>query len=34
MMKRQKKQRIFMSVMAGLLALLMVLPILASICAR
>lgn len=34
MMKRQKKQRIFMSVMAGFLALLMVLPILASIFAR
>ena len=30
-MKRQKKQKIFMSVMAGLLALLMLLPILANI---
>lgn len=30
-MKRQKKQKIFMSVMAGVLALLMLLPILANI---
>jgi|InofroStandDraft_1065614.scaffolds.fasta_scaffold38811_2 predicted nucleic acid-binding Zn ribbon protein len=30
-MKRQKKQKIFMSVMAGILALLMLLPILANI---
>ena len=30
-MKRQEKQKIFMSVMAGLLALLMLLPILANI---
>ena len=29
-MKRQKKQKIFMSVMAGILALLMLLPILAN----
>ena len=30
-MTRQKKQKIFMSVMAGILALLMLLPILANI---
>ena len=30
-MKRQKRQRIFMSIMAGFLALLMLLPILANI---
>ena len=30
-MKRQKRQKIFMSVMAGFLALLMLLPILANI---
>ncbi len=30
-MKRQKRQKIFMSVMAGVLALLMLLPILANI---
>lgn len=30
-MKRQKKQRIFMQIMAGFLALLMLLPILANI---
>ena len=30
-MKRQKKQKIFLSVMAGILALLMLLPILANI---
>ena len=33
-MKRQKRQRIFMSVMAGFLALLMLLPMLAYIFAR
>jgi predicted nucleic acid-binding Zn ribbon protein len=33
-MKRQKRQRIFMSVMAGFLALLMLLPILANILMR
>lgn len=33
-MKRQKKQRIFMSVMAGFLALLMLLPILANVLIR
>ena len=33
-MKRQKRQRIFMSVMAGFLALLMLLPILANILVR
>ena len=33
-MKRQRRQRIFMSVMAGLLALLMLLPILANILIR
>lgn len=33
-MKRQKRQRIFMSVMAGFLALLMLLPILANILIR
>ncbi len=33
-MKRSRKQRIFMSVMAGFLAFLMLLPILASIFAR
>jgi len=33
-MKRQKRQRIFMSVMAGFLAFLMLLPILANIFIR
>ena len=33
-MKRQKRQRIFMSIMAGFLALLMLLPILANILIR
>lgn len=33
-MKRQRRQRIFMSVMAGFLALLMLLPILANIFIR
>ena len=33
-MKRQKQQKIFMSVMAGFLALLMLLPILANIFIR
>ena len=33
-MKRQKRQKIFMSVMAGFLALLMLLPILATIFMR
>lgn len=33
-MKRQKRQRLFMSVMAGFLALLMLLPILANILIR
>lgn len=33
-MKRRDKQRIFMSVMAGLLAFLMILPILANIFIR
>ncbi len=33
-MKRQKRQRIFMSIMAGFLALLMLLPILANILMR
>lgn len=33
-MKRQKRQKIFMSVMAGVLALLMLLPILANIFIR
>lgn len=33
-MKRQKRQRIFMSIMAGFLALLMLLPILANILVR
>lgn len=33
-MKRQKRQKIFMSVMAGFLALLMLLPILANILIR
>jgi hypothetical protein len=33
-MKRQKKQKIFISVMAGFLALLMLLPILANIFIR
>ena len=30
-MKRQKRQKLFMSILAGFLALLMVLPILANI---
>ena len=30
-MKRQKRQKLFMSIMAGFLALLMLLPILANI---
>ncbi len=33
-MKRQKRQKLFMSVMAGFLALLMLLPILANIFIR
>lgn len=33
-MKRQKRQRVFMSVVAGLLVLLMLLPILANILIR
>lgn len=33
-MKRQKRQKLFMSVMAGFLALLMLLPILANILIR
>lgn len=33
-MKRQKRQKIFMSVMAGFLALLMLLPVLANIFIR
>lgn len=33
-MKRQKRQKLFMSIMAGFLALLMLLPILANIFIR
>lgn len=33
-MKRQRRQKLFMSVMAGFLALLMLLPILANILIR
>lgn len=33
-MKRQKRQKLFMSIMAGFLALLMLLPILANIFVR
>lgn len=33
-MKRQKRQKLFMSIMAGFLALLMLLPILANILIR